>query len=185
MNIRRDYKNQYNVQSREFKLYREKVLNSTPKDQVRDALERIKSDQNRKFSLLYEHYKKNLDSVYQEQNLKLNSGQQAEQDQLDEDLEVQMGVLDKSHEQRKKHQEDMFSKESELLEAERGQKFKDLRAKMEGECEDFEKSSKTRLNKLSEMQRIIIENFDKECGDKYGLQMQQQQQQNNNLPNNR
>lgn len=175
LNIRRDYKNQYTVQNREFKLYREKLLNSTPKDQVREKLERIKNEQNRKFSLLYEHYKKNLDSVYQEQNLKLNSGQQAEQDHLNEDLETQMRVLDKSHEQRKRHQEDMFAKEIEHLEAERAQKFRDLRAKMEGECEDFERSSKSRLNKLSEMQRIIIEGFDKECADKYGLQMQQQQ----------
>jgi len=58
LNIRKEYKNQYNVQNREYKLYREKVLATTPKDQVRDKLEQIKDEQNRKFSLLYEHYKK-------------------------------------------------------------------------------------------------------------------------------
>lgn len=174
LNIRKEYKNQYNVQNKEYKLYKEKILNTTPKDQVREKLERIKDEQNRKFSLLYEHYKKNVDSVYQEQNLKLNSGQQIEQDQLNEDLERQLKVLDKSHVHRKKHQSDIFAKELEQLDAERNQKHKDLTAKMESENEDFEKSSKHRLNKLSEMQRILIENFDKECADKYGLQMQQQ-----------
>ena len=68
----------------------------------------------------------------------------------------------------------MFAREIEQMENDRAQKHKDLNAKMEKENEDFEKSSKQRLNKLSEMQRILIETFDKDCLDKYGLQMQQQ-----------
>ena len=55
-------------------------MNQTPKDQVREKLEQIKDEQNRKFSLLYEHYKTNVEAVYQQQNLKLTASQQLEQD---------------------------------------------------------------------------------------------------------
>lgn len=84
MNIRKQYKIQYNAQNKEFKAYRERVIHSTPKDLVKQKLEQIKDEQNRKFSLLYEHFKNNVDSVYQQQNLKLTSAQQLEQDQLNE-----------------------------------------------------------------------------------------------------
>ena len=180
-NIRKLYKHQYNTQNKQYKTYREQVLNQTPKDQVREKLEQIKDEQNRKFSLLYEHYKTNVDAVYQQQNLKLNAAQQLEQDQLHEDLERQMSVLLQSHTHRKRHQADMFAKELAHLDNERNQKHKDLVAKMEHENDEFERSSKQRLNKLSEMQRILIENVDKGCADKYGLQMQQQQQQQQQL----
>ncbi len=75
---------------------------------------------------MYEHYKTNVDAVYQQQNLKLNSAQQLEQDQLNEDLERQMNVLYESHLHRKKHQAELFKKELEKLEGERLLKHKDL-----------------------------------------------------------
>ncbi len=118
------YKHQYNTQNKQYKSYREQILAHTPKDQQREKLDQIKDEQNRKFSLLYEHYKSNLDAVYQQQNLKLTESQQHEQDQLNEDLERQMNVLCQSHAQRKRHQVETFQKENEYLEMERDQKFK-------------------------------------------------------------
>jgi len=44
-----------------YKLHRERLLVTTPKEQVRDML---KDEQNRKFSLLYEYYMNNVKSVY-------------------------------------------------------------------------------------------------------------------------
>lgn len=140
---------------------------------MREKLEQIKDEQNRKFSLLYEHYKSNVDAVYQQQNLKLNAAQQHEQDQLNEDLERQMNVLYQSHLHRKKQQADTFNKEIELLDSERIQKHKDLKAKMDHENEEFEKTGKQRLNKLTEVQRIILEKFDKDCFESYGIQLPQ------------
>ncbi len=169
-NIRKLYKHQYNTQNKQYKSYKEQIINQTPKDQVREKLEQIKDEQNRKFSLLYEHYKTNVDAVLQQQNLKLNATQQLEQDQLNDDLERQMNVLYQSHLQRKKHQAETFAKETEQLDAERLQKHKDLKFKMDNENEEFEKTGKQRLNKLVEMQRIILEKLDKDCFDSYGVQ---------------
>jgi len=181
LNIRKEYKNQYNVQNREYKLYREKILTTTPKDQVKDKLEQIKDEQNRKFSLLYEHYKKNVDSVYQEQHLKLNSAQQMEHDTLNEDLARQMKVLEQSHVQRKDHQAEIFAREIQSLENDRMQKHKDLMAKINTESDDLENSSKLRLFNLSEVQRSMIEAFDRECFEQYGIQMQAQNNRYVNL----
>lgn len=172
-NIRKLYKHQYNTQNKQYKTYKEQIINQTPKEQVREKLEQIKDEQNRKFSLLYEHYKTNVDAVYQQQNLKLNATQQLEQDQLNDDLERQMNVLYQSHLHRKKQQSDTFNKEIEQLEFERLQKHKDLKAKMDNENEEFEKTGKQRLNKLTDMQQIIIEKFDKDCYESYGIQMSQ------------
>ncbi len=115
-----------------------------------------------------------MDSVYQEQHLKLNSAQQLEHDTLNEDLARQMKVLDQSHVQRKEHQAEMFAREVQSLENDRMQKHRDLMAKISSENEDFESSSRQRLSKLAEVQRALVEAFDKECLEKYGLQMQQQ-----------
>lgn len=90
------------------------------------------------------------------------------------DLERQMIVLNKSHVNRRQHQSNLFRKEIEYLENERNQKHVDLTTKMDNEKEEFNKSSKQRLNKLSEMQRILIESFDKDWAEKLGVQIQQQ-----------
>jgi hypothetical protein len=100
------------VQNKQYKTYKEQIINTTPKELVREKFEQIKDEQNRKFSLLYEHYNRNIDAVYQQQNLKLNSTQQLEQDQLNEDLERQMTVLYQSHMHRKQQQLDTFKKET-------------------------------------------------------------------------
>ena len=61
-NIRKLYKHQYATQAKQFKTYREQVLAAlaaaqASKETVRDKLDELKLEQNRKFSLLYEHYK--------------------------------------------------------------------------------------------------------------------------------
>jgi Na+/phosphate symporter len=99
-------------------------LTGISKEQQREKLDQLKDEQNRKFSLLYEHYKANLDAVYQQTNLRLTESQQHELDQMSEDLERQMSVLYQSHAHRKQQQAETFQKESEYLDMEREQKFK-------------------------------------------------------------
>jgi hypothetical protein len=84
-----------------------------------------------------------------------------------------MNVLYQSHLNRKRQQAETFSKEVEQLEAERLKKHHDLKIKMDNENEEFEKSGNQRLNKLNEMQKIIVEKFDKDCFDSYGIQSPQ------------
>jgi len=141
----------------------------TPKDQVKEKLEQIKDEQNRKFSLLYEHYKTNVDAVYQQQNLKLTATQQLEQDQLNDDLDRQMKVLNQSHMNRKQQQSDTFMKEIEHLEMEKQQKMYELKAKIQEEIEQFELTNKQRSGKLKEMQRLALDKFDSDCYEKYSI----------------
>ena len=84
-----------------------------------------------------------------------------------------MNVLYQSHMQRKQQQAETFNKENELLEIEKRQKRKDLDLKMQNEIEEFDKTSKQRLNKLKDIQRATLETFDKECLDKYSVLIQQ------------
>lgn len=148
-------------------------MSRTPKDQVKEKLEHIKDEQNRKFSLLYEHYKINVEAVYQQQNLKLNSNQQLEQDQLNEDLENQMSLLYQSHSLRRQQQVDTFFRETEHLEAEKCQNFRDFEQKIQNELQEFDNNSKQRLNKLKDNQREQVEKFDKECYEKYSILINQ------------
>ena len=87
------YKHQYNTQNQQYKKYKEQMIAATPKELQREKLEKLKEEQNRKFSFLYEHYKANVDAVYQQQNLKLPGSQQQEQDSLNDDLDRQLSVL--------------------------------------------------------------------------------------------
>jgi hypothetical protein len=162
------YKHQHNTQNKQYKQYKEQIILNTPKDQVRDKLEEIKNEQNRKFSLLYEHYKSNVEAVYQQQNLKLTNSQQLEQDKLNEDLENQLNVLKHSHELRKRQQLDMFRKESAELEAERLLHHRqELTNKINKENKELEEVSQQRINKLIEIQQQQIEEFDADCTAKY------------------
>lgn len=169
INIHKLYKHQYNTQNKQYKTYKEQIINQTPKDLIKEKLEQIKDEQNRKFSLLYEHYKTNLEAVYQQQSLKLTGNQQLEQDQLNDDLEKQMSVLFQSHMQRKQQQAETFLRENELLEAERQQRFKDLDVKIKCELDEFDNNSKQRLSRLKDEQKEMLDRFDKVCYEKYGV----------------
>ena len=159
-NIRKLFKHQYNTQNKQYKTYKEQVMSQTPKDQIKEKLQQIKDEQNRKFSLLYEHYKTNVDAVYQQQNLKLTESQQLEQDQLNDDLERQISVLNKSHLLRKQHQAETFARENEALESERIQKKKDLDAKIQYDTLELDKCSKQRLTELTLDQQNELKRFD-------------------------
>lgn len=124
------YKHQYNTQNQQYKKYKEQMLAATPKELQREKLEKLKEEQNRKFSFLYEHYKANVDAVYQQQNLKLTASQQQEQDSLNDDLERQLSVLNNSHKQRKQQQIETFGKELEQLKTENKLKQKELYEKV-------------------------------------------------------
>ncbi len=184
-NIRKSYKTQYNAQNKEYKSLREQIMNKLTynKDQIKEKLEQIKDEQNRKFSILYEHYKTNLDQVYQDANLKLNSGQQMEQDQLNEDLERQINVLFQSHSHRKQQQMDLFMKEAKNLDYEREQKFHDLEAKIQRDLEEFECNSRDRITKLKTEQMDFLQKFDKECFEKYSIMLTPLNQHQNNINN--
>lgn len=169
MNIHKLYKHQYNTQNKQYKSYREQIMNTTPKENVKEKLEQIKDEQNRKFSLLYEHYKTNLEAVYQQQSLKLTGNQQLEQDQLNDDLDKQMQSLASSHAHRKHAQSEGFAREAHALECERSQRFADLDMKIKGESDEFEANSRARLARLRDEQRDYMERFDRECHDKFGV----------------
>ena len=164
-NIRKLYKHQYNTQNKQYKTYKEQIMTQTPKDQVRLKLDQIKDEQNRKFSLLYEHYKTNVEAVYQQQNLKLTASQQLEQDQLNDDLEQQIKILYNSHFTRKKHQAETFAKENELLDAEKTTRKRELDAKIQFEMDEFEKNSSHKLADLKKNQADALEKFDAEYMD--------------------
>lgn len=171
MNIHKLYKHQYNTQNKQYKSYKEQIMNQTPKDHVKEKLEQIKDEQNRKFSLLYEHYKTNLEAVYQQQSLKLTANQQLEQDQLNDDLEKQMHSLLQLHAQRKQSQADSFARECEALECERMQRFAELEHKIKCEVDEFDANSRARLSRLRDEQLDFIERFDRECLDKFGINL--------------
>lgn len=178
-NIRKLYKHQYQTQNKQYKQYKEQILLQTPKELQKERLEEIKKEQNRKFSFLYEHYKTNVDAVYQQQNLKLTSTQQQEQDALNDDLDRQLSVLLNSHKQRKLQQLDSFNKEKDLLLQDKLIKFKELDDKINLELIDLDNINNNRLIQLIDTQRLMLEHFDKECFDKHGINT------NNNLNSNR
>lgn len=157
MNIHKLYKHQYNTQNKQYKSYREQIIAQTPKESVKEKLEQIKEEQNRKFSLLYEHYKTNLEAVYQQQSLKLTATQQAEQDQLNDDLDKQMLSLAQSHAHRRQAQLEAFARECEALEAERTQRFVELDAKIRQEADEFDANCRGRQARLADDQRDFLD----------------------------
>jgi hypothetical protein len=120
--IKRQYNEAYNTQTRQYKALKEKTRSDylqTSNNGSREGLDLklkiLKDDQRRKFDLLYERYKETIQKMLDQQNFKLNSDQENERTSLKTKLDDdQKNLLCLQEESRHRIEQQHFDERKQL-----------------------------------------------------------------------
>jgi hypothetical protein len=120
--IKRQHKEAYNTQTRQYKALKEKIrldYSSSSSNGSREELDlklkALKDDQRRKFDLLYQRYEETIQKMLDQQNFKLNSDQERERTSLKTILdEDQRNLLSLQEESRHRMEQQHLDERKQL-----------------------------------------------------------------------
>jgi hypothetical protein len=116
--IKRQYKEAYNTQTRQYKALKEKTrtdYSSDSRDELDLKLKTLKDDQRRKFDSLYQRYEETIQKMLDQQNFKLNSDQERERTSLKTILdEDQRNLLSLQEESRHRMEQQHLDERKQL-----------------------------------------------------------------------
>ncbi|VDO54359.1 unnamed protein product [Onchocerca flexuosa] len=93
LQIRKQYRQAVKTQLRQSKLLQAQVLSSTPKEEHREMIVKLKEEQKRKLATLAGQYESTIESLLRDLTVKLESWQEDELKALKEKLEKEMDML--------------------------------------------------------------------------------------------
>lgn len=137
--IKRQHKEAYNTQTRQYKALKEKIrldfaqiasTNST-RSELDGKLKSLKDDQRRKFDLLYQRYEETIQKMLDQQNFKLNSDQERERTTLKVQLDEDQRNLLSLQEESRHRMEQQHIDERKQLERNIDERFLELNKQVE------------------------------------------------------
>lgn len=160
--IRKQFRETVKIQTRQYKALKAQVLASTPRDQQKAVIKKLKEDQRRKLALLGEQYEQSIAEMLQKQSIRLDESQEVEaqvmRDKLQRELEILMAYQSKS----KMTAEAQRNRERAELEERVSVRRALLEQKMEEETREFLRERSDRIRLLHENQAKELERFDDE-----------------------
>nr|CAH0110741.1 unnamed protein product [Daphnia galeata] len=160
--IRKQFRETVKIQTRQYKALKAQVLASTPRDQQKSVIKKLKEDQRRKLALLGEQYEQSIAEMLQKQSIRLDESQEVEaqvmRDKLQRELEILMAYQSKS----KMTAEAQRNRERAELEERVSVRRALLEQKMEEETREFLRERSDRIRLLHENQAKELERFDDE-----------------------
>merc|ERR1719309_661624 len=76
--IRKQFRDTCKIQTRQYKALKAQVVQTTPKDEQKVVLKKIKEEQRRKLALLGEQYEQTIAEMLQKQSIRLDESQECE-----------------------------------------------------------------------------------------------------------
>lgn len=76
MMVRKQFREACKVQTKQYKALKAQILQSTPKEQQKDVIKKLKDEQRRKLALLGEQYEQSIVEMLQKQCLRLDESQE-------------------------------------------------------------------------------------------------------------
>jgi len=160
--IRKQFRETVKIQTRQYKALKAQLLASTPRDQQKTVIKKLKDDQRRKLALLGEQYEQSIAEMLQKQSIRLDESQEVEaqvmRDKLQRELEILMAYQSKS----KMTAEAQRNRERTELEERVSVRRALLEQKMEEETREFLRERSDRIRLLHENQSKELERFDDE-----------------------
>ena len=160
--IRKQFRETVKIQTRQYKALKAQVVASTPRDQQKAVIKKLKDDQRRKLALLGEQYEQSIAEMLQKQSIRLDESQEVEaqvmRDKLQRELEILMAYQSKS----KMTAEAQRNRERTELEERVSVRRALLEQKMEEETREFLRERSDRIRLLHENQAKELERFDDE-----------------------
>lgn len=155
--IKRQYKEAYNTQTRQYKALKEKIradyahfMHSQEKRaELETKLKSLKDEQRHKFDLLYQRYEETIQKMLEQQNFKLNSDQERERTALKGQLEDDQRNLLFLQEESRHRMEQQHLEERKQLE----KNIDELLAKLNKQVRGVRRSS--RLKKCIDLLLLV------------------------------
>uniref|UniRef100_A0A915PGN9 non-specific serine/threonine protein kinase n=1 Tax=Setaria digitata TaxID=48799 RepID=A0A915PGN9_9BILA len=154
LQIRKQYRQAVKTQLRQSKLLQAQVLSSTPKEEHRDMIVKLKEEQKRKLATLAGQYENTIESLLRDLTVKLESWQEDELKALRERLEKEMDMLKDFQNRQKNCLEENCKREEQKLTERTSIRKAVIEKKMEEEKTALETERQKMLKAIEEKHRI-------------------------------
>ncbi|XP_059090502.1 serine/threonine-protein kinase Tao-like [Tigriopus californicus] len=160
--IRKQFRDTCKIQTRQYKALKTQVLLTTPKDEQKIIIRKLKEEQRRKMALLGEQYEQTIAEMLQKQSIRMDESQEREANELSERLQRELEILTAYQSKSKIAAENQRSRERAELEERVCVRKTLLEQKMEEETQQFLQERGERIRLLHERQAREVEQFDDE-----------------------
>ncbi|RZF35769.1 hypothetical protein LSTR_LSTR014902 [Laodelphax striatellus] len=160
--IRKQFRETCKIQTRQYKALKGQILASTPKDEQKAVIKKLKEDRRRKLALLGEQYEQSIAEIMQNQSIRLDESQELECHHLKERLHYELEILMAYQSKNKIQAEAQRNRERKELEDRVSVRKALLEQKMETETQQFLQERSDRIRLLHERQDRELQQFDDE-----------------------
>lgn len=162
LQIRKQFRETCKIQTRQYKAWKSQVLASTPRDDQKAVIKKLKEEQIRKLAILGEQYEQSIAEMLQKQSIRLDESQDTEVRQLKEQLQQELELLMAFQSKIRMQAEAQRNRERHELQERVSVRRALLEQKMELEKQQFQEEKAERQRQLCERQSREIEAFDEE-----------------------
>ncbi|XP_063219517.1 serine/threonine-protein kinase Tao isoform X2 [Bacillus rossius redtenbacheri] len=93
MQIRKQFRETCKIQTRQYKALKAQILQSTPKEEQKAVIKKLKEEQRRKLALLGDQYEQSIAEMLQKQSIRLDESQELECHHLKDRLRYELEIL--------------------------------------------------------------------------------------------
>ncbi|XP_044594241.1 serine/threonine-protein kinase Tao isoform X4 [Cotesia glomerata] len=162
MQIRKQFRETCKIQTRQYKALKAQILQTTPKDEQKTVIKKLKEEQRRKLALLGDQYEQSIAEMLQKQSIRLDESQEVECHHLKERLNYELEILMAYQSKNKMQAEAQRNRERRELEDRVSVRRALLEQKMELETQEFLQERSERIRLLHERQERELQQFDDE-----------------------
>ncbi|XP_074593918.1 serine/threonine-protein kinase Tao [Brevipalpus obovatus] len=162
LQIRRQFRETCKIQTRQYKAWKAQILASTPKEEQKNVIKKLKEEQMRKLAILGEQYEQSIAEMLQKQSLRLDESQETEARQLKDHLQQELELLIAFQSKIRMQTEAQRNREKRELEERVSHRRALLEQKMESEKQQFQEERNERQRLLRERQAQEVQTFDEE-----------------------
>uniref|UniRef100_A0A915CUD8 non-specific serine/threonine protein kinase n=1 Tax=Ditylenchus dipsaci TaxID=166011 RepID=A0A915CUD8_9BILA len=162
--IRKQFRQAVKIQTRQFKAYQTQMVNTVPREEQKELLNRLKDEQNRKIAALADQYENTIERMVTDQTVKLESWQEEDLRTLSEKLNKELSLLSDFQERQKATLNTSIDRERVQLQDRINLRLAILEQKMNEDTVRFEQDREKQLRQLNDRQSAEIHRFKAENG---------------------
>ncbi|CAH0549266.1 unnamed protein product [Brassicogethes aeneus] len=162
MLVRKQFRETCKVQTKQYKALKQQVLNTTPRDQQKIVIKKLKEEQRRKLALLGDQYEQSIAEMLQKQCIKLDESQEMQCQQMKDKLQYEMEILMAYQSKNKMQAQAQRDREKDELQTRVNLRKSLLEQKMVIENQRFIEERGERIRLLHEKQDKELAEFDDE-----------------------
>jgi len=162
LQIRKQLRDTCKIQDRQYKALKAHILQTTPKDEQKSTIRKLKEEKRRKMALLGDTYEQTITEMLQKQSIRMDESQEREARELADKLQHELEILTACQTKSKVSGDQQRGRERRELEERVEVRRTLLEKKMSEETTQFLQERGERIRLLRERQAREVENFDDE-----------------------